>query len=163
VVSGTAVVAPQTHGQTQFCLQSVFVASTRPGCIGTACHRHERRWLGRVTRCSEAPSNPSNRWRLCDGGRLQLLRSRSSLAPPSFGPPQRPPPPLERLRFCFVLYIPGPANLGRLLSLTSGIWRPPRNPFGWLRPITFTQCSLSTVAGTNRTLSKPKYMALLTN
>jgi hypothetical protein len=107
VVSGTAIVGRRTCDQThvQWCLEHV-VAGTRPGSIGSACrgwhatwqHREcmsqtESRWLEWVTPRGGAsqPLAALRRWA------LTLLRSRTSLAGPSYCLPQRPAPPLERL------------------------------------------------------------------
>lgn len=116
----------------------------------------ESRWLEQVTRLGGASMVG---WRLCGDGRLQLLRSRTSLAPPhlAYHSVQLRLWSVSDLASCGTF--PGPANLRRLLSLTPGRWRPPRDRFGWLRPITFTHCSPLAVAGMNSTSSKPTYLA----
>lgn len=144
-VSGAAIVTRQhmvRPGIVSRILRGRHATWTCRNCMSQT----ESRWLEEVTRLSGAPSN---RWRLYTGGRLQLLCSRTSLAPPSFGLLQRPAPPLERLRSRLVWYISSSSESWAVIEPHAWRWRPSQDRLGWLHPITSTHCSLSTVAGTD--------------
>lgn len=115
-VSGAAIVTRQhmvRPGIVSRILRGRHATWTCRNCMSQT----ESRWLEEVTRLSGAPSN---RWRLYTGGRLQLLCSRTSLAPPHLAcySVQLRLWSVSDLASCGTFR--APANLGRLLSLTPG-------------------------------------------